>query len=66
LPEYRIYNLDQNGQVVIARVDLTLVSDEIAIAQAEKLIVGEAVEVWRGDRLVARLSFETNPPDIAA
>ena len=66
MPEYRIYNLEQNGQVVVARVDLTLESDEIAIAQVEKLIVGESAEVWRGDTLVASLAFETNPPDIAA
>jgi hypothetical protein len=66
MPEYRFYNLEQNGQVVIARVDLTLDSDEIAIAQAEKLIMGEALEIWQDQRLVASFSFETNPPDIAA
>jgi hypothetical protein len=57
MPEYRIYNLEQNGQLVIARVDLMFESDEIAISQAEKLIVGDAVEVWQGDRLVAMLNF---------
>jgi hypothetical protein len=66
MPEYRFYSLEQNGQFVIARVDLTVENDEIAIAQAKQLIVGEAVEVWQGDRLVANLVFETNPPDIAA
>jgi hypothetical protein len=66
MPEYRIYNLEQNGQVVIARVDLMLESDEIAISQAEKLIVGDAVEVWQGDRLVASLIAESKPPNIAA
>jgi hypothetical protein len=65
VPEYRIYNLEQNGEVVIARVDLTLKSDEIAVLQAEKLIVGETVEVWQGDRLVTRLDSEPRPLGIA-
>jgi hypothetical protein len=65
VPEYRIYNLEQNGEVVIARVDLTLESDEIAVLQAEKLIVGETVEVWQGDRLVTRLDPEPRPLGIA-
>ena len=66
MPEYRIYNFEQNGQAVIARVDLTLESDEIAVGQAKKLIVGDTVEVWQGDRLVASVIFQTSPPDIAA
>jgi hypothetical protein len=66
MPEYRFYNLEQNGHLVLARVDLMLDSDEVAIAQAKKLIVGEALEIWQDDRLVASFNMETNPPDIAA
>ena len=56
MPEYRFYNLEHDGQAVIARIDLMLDDDATAIAHAKQLIVGEAIEVWEGSRLVANLS----------
>jgi hypothetical protein len=56
MPECRFYNLERDGQAVIARIDLKLDDDATAIAHAKQLIVGEAIEVWEGSRLVANLS----------
>ena len=53
MPEYRFYNLEHDGQAVIARIDLMLDDDATAISHAKQLIVGEAIEVWEGSRLVA-------------
>ena len=54
MPEYRFYNLERDGPAVIARIDLMLDDDATAIAHAKQLIVGEAIEVWEGSRLVAK------------
>jgi hypothetical protein len=53
--QYRFYNLEKDGQAVIARIDLTLDDDATAIACAEQLIVGEEIQVWQGSRLVTSL-----------
>ncbi len=55
MPQFRFYNLEKDGQAVIARIDLILDDDAAAIACAEQLIVGEEIQVWQGPRLVARL-----------
>jgi hypothetical protein len=52
--QYRFYNLEKDGQAVIARIDLTLDDDATAIACAEQLIVGEEIQVWQGSRLGQR------------
>ena len=51
MPKFCFYNLEQNGQAVIARIDLILDDDAAAIACAEQLIVGEEIQVWEGSRL---------------
>ena len=56
MPQYRFYNLEKDGQALIARIDLTLDDDATAIACAKQLIVGEEIQVWQGARLVAGLS----------
>jgi hypothetical protein len=56
MPEYRFHNLEQNGQVVISRIHLTLATDEIAI---------ETVQVWQEDRLVATLAIASDRPEVA-
>jgi hypothetical protein len=62
MPEYRYYNLEQDGQLVIARINLTVDDDATAIAHAKQLIVGEAIEVWEGSRLVASISASSGAP----
>ena len=65
MPEYRFYNLERDGQAVIARIDLKLDDDATAIAHAKQLIVGEAIEVWEGSRLVANLSGSSDARNAA-
>jgi hypothetical protein len=65
MPKYRFYNLEQNGKVVVSRIHLMLASDDIAIGNAQKLTIGESVEVWQGDRLVADLAVTGDVPDAA-
>ena len=57
--QYRFYNLEKDGQAVIARIDLTLDDDATAIACAEQLIVGEEIQVWQGLRLEPISKFQT-------
>lgn len=65
MPEYRFYNLEQNGQVVISRIHLTLATDDIAIEHGQKLSFGETVQVWQEDRLVATLAIGSDRPEVA-
>jgi hypothetical protein len=64
VPKFSFYNLEQNGQAVIARIDLILDDDATAIACAEQLIVGEEIQVWEGSRLVACLPSTANERSI--
>lgn len=66
MPEYRFYYLEQDGRVVCSRANPILDDDATAVAHAEKLIDGEAVEVWEGQRLAASVCFQSNPPDLTA
>jgi hypothetical protein len=65
MPEYRFYNLEQNGEVVISRIRLTLPTDDIAIEHAQMLTFGETVQVWQENRLVAILAIGPDRPEIA-
>jgi hypothetical protein len=65
MPDYRIYEVGQDGHVVRLLIELTLDSDAIAIAYAEQF-PAEAIEIWEGKRLVDSIRFSANPPDVAA
>ena len=62
MPQFRFYNLEKDGQALIARIDLILDDDAAAIACAEQLIVGEEIQVCEGLRLVARLPSTADMP----
>jgi hypothetical protein len=66
MAEYRFYNLEQSGQMVISALRLSLENDEIAIAYARQLTVGETVEVWRDSQLLANLPIAVGPTSFAA
>jgi hypothetical protein len=66
MAEYRFYNLEQAGQMVICVLRLSLKSDEIAVEYARQLTVGETVEVWRGNQLVATLPIAIERISVAA
>jgi hypothetical protein len=65
MPEYRFYNLEQNGEVVISRIHLMLATDDIAIEHAQMLTFGETVQVWQENRLVATIAVGTDRPELA-
>jgi hypothetical protein len=66
MPEYRFYNLEQDGQVVISRIHLTLAGDDVAIEHAKKFTDGETVQVWEENRLVATLAIVPSRPVVRA
>ena len=66
MPDYRIYEIGQDGHVVRLLIELTLASDVIAIAYAERLPTVEAIEIWEGERLVDSVQFSPSPPNVAA
>jgi hypothetical protein len=64
MPDYRIYEIGQDGHVVRLPSELTLDNDVTAIAYAEQLPKVEAIEIWEGKRLVESVS--PSPPNVAA
>jgi hypothetical protein len=66
MPGYRIYEIGQHGHVVRLLIELTLSSDVIAIAYAERLPTVEAIAIWEGERLVDSVRFSPNTPNVAA
>jgi hypothetical protein len=56
----RFYNLENDGQAIIARIDLSLDDDATAIAYAKQLIVDEEIQVEQGLRLVASICSQAN------
>ena len=66
MPDYRIYEIGQDGHAVRLLIELTLGSDVIAIAYAERLPTVEAIEIWEGERLVDSVRLSPSPPNVAA
>lgn len=57
---YRVCILDAEGRIVLSRAaDCT--DDLAALAEAEGESSGQAVEVWDGKRLVARVKADNAP-----
>lgn len=48
MPAYRIFHIEQDGQVACSQANPTFDDDAAAVTHAQSLIVGEAVEVWEG------------------
>ena len=66
MPDYRIYEIGQDGHVVRLLAQLTLDNDVTAIAYAEQLPNVEATEIWEGERLVDSVRLSPRPPNVAA
>ncbi len=58
--EYRLYCLDGSGHVVSGR-DIVVRDDLAALQEAENDCEKDAVEVWQGARLVARVKIGNAP-----
>ena len=56
--EYRAYTVDRDGHFVGFEA-LICTDDAEAIEKAKRLVLGYAIELWSGDRLVTRLEAKT-------
>ena len=56
MPAYRFYRNRRADHIGGPPEDLKFADDAAAVAQAKKLLDGEAIEVWRGALIVAHLS----------
>jgi hypothetical protein len=55
--EYRIYEIGEGDHIVKATA-LACKDDHEAIATAREIAAGRVVEIWNGERFVARLGAE--------
>ncbi len=62
MAEYRAYTVGR-GEHFIGCEPLVCADDAEAIDQAKRLVNGADIELWTGDRLVARLEAKTKQQD---
>jgi hypothetical protein len=55
--EYRVYTVDDDGHIVKS-TPLICDDDAQAMQQAREICKGDTLEIWSGERFVARLSAE--------
>jgi len=55
--EYRVYTVDQDGHI-LKSTPLICDDDNQAMQQARQICKGDTVEIWSGDRFVARVTAE--------
>ena len=58
MPEYRAYIIDHDGH--IQRFEpIICADDDTAITAAKRMVNGQIVELWQGDRMVTKLAHKT-------
>ena len=57
MAEYRVYEIG-DGDHIVKATPLICKDDHEAIAKARKLAEGHVIEIWSGERFVARLGAE--------
>jgi hypothetical protein len=62
MPKYRIYLIDDEGQVSSIPAIADCRDDQAALAKAKQFAAGRPVEVWLLERRVARLN--SGEPDV--
>jgi len=55
VPEYRFYELSEDGHIAGPPALIELADDEMAVAEAEKRLDKTQIEVWQRDRRVIQL-----------
>jgi hypothetical protein len=59
MAEYRAYAVGEDGNFVSSRPFVGS-SDELAITWANRLVDSHEIELWSGERFVARLETDTS------
>jgi hypothetical protein len=54
VPHYRIYSVDPEGHISAPPEIVVCADDQAAIQKAEQAVNGKGVELWEGERCVAR------------
>ena len=57
MAEYRVYELG-DGDHIVKATPLICNNDREAVVKARKLAKGHVIEIWSGERFVARLDAE--------
>jgi hypothetical protein len=55
VPEYRVFYVGKVSGHFVDRKEFACPSDEAALERAKQLADGLAIELWEGDRLIARI-----------
>ena len=55
MPEYRFYELTEDGHIARPPALIELADDEMAVAEAEKRLDKTQIEVWQLSRRVVQL-----------
>ena len=55
MPDYKLYRLDDGGQIISAPEQFVADDDAAALVQAGKLRADGRAELWEGRRLIRRL-----------
>lgn len=58
MAEYRAYAIGTDGHIVKS-IPLMCDDDNQAVKEAREALEKQAIEIWSGERLVARLDFES-------
>lgn len=58
VPEYRIFEFDNAGQILGRPKIVTYENDQGAIAETRKWLNDAPLEIWEGTRRVATITFE--------
>jgi hypothetical protein len=60
LPNYKLYFVDGAGHIH-NRMDIEANDDAAAVAKAEDLAKGQALELWQSARIVKKISARSAP-----
>jgi hypothetical protein len=55
MPDYRVFDIDYNGQILSRPKMIECADDQLALQEAPIAIDRFDVELWQGGRVVARL-----------
>jgi hypothetical protein len=62
MPEYRLYELQADGEATGAPYSFFATSDEVAISHSQGQRCPEGCELWEGERLVAKVGPKRERP----